>query len=182
MILQAMSFNEFQDCKALLQRLEDVVYVNKYKFNLESKFDEMVDWFLRKKLEITTRPIPAYASDNRKVNLLELYMVVKREGGHMRVTENNLWAVIKSTQQKETEKEIAEDAAEVRRSRSLDNQEGTRRNNAAEQDGEHYAFYVGNDWHRLKKLQKRRKFDFKQAEKAVNEAKRSVMMHSRKNN
>ncbi|KAF5805938.1 putative transcription factor & chromatin remodeling ARID family [Helianthus annuus] len=94
MILQAMSFNEFQDCKALLQRLEDVVYVNKYKFNLESKFDEMVDWFLRKKLEITTRPIPAYASDNRKVNLLELYMVVKREGGHMRVTENNLWAVV----------------------------------------------------------------------------------------
>ncbi|MFS7906587.1 hypothetical protein Hanom_Chr01g00061031 [Helianthus anomalus] len=77
---------------------------------------------------------------------------------------------IKSTQQKMTKKEIAEDVAEVRRSRSLDNQEGTGRNNAAEQDGEHYAFYAGNDWHGLKKLQKRRKFDFKQAKKVANEA------------
>ncbi|KAJ0763856.1 putative transcription factor & chromatin remodeling ARID family [Helianthus annuus] len=94
MILEVMTFNEFQDCKALLEMLEDVEYVSKYKFNLEVKFDEMVDWFLRKKLEITTRPIPAYASDNRKVNLLELYMVVKREGGHICVTTNNLWGVV----------------------------------------------------------------------------------------
>ncbi|KAJ0545783.1 putative transcription factor & chromatin remodeling ARID family [Helianthus annuus] len=94
MILQAMKFNEFQDCKALLEMLEDVDYVRKYKFNLEIKFDEMVDWFIKKKLEISTRPIPAYASDNRKVNLLELYMVVKREGGHRNVTANNLWVVV----------------------------------------------------------------------------------------
>ncbi|MFS7954918.1 putative transcription factor & chromatin remodeling ARID family [Helianthus anomalus] len=79
MILQAMSLKEFQDCKALLEMLEDCEYVNKYKFYLE---------------KIPIRPIPAYASDNRRVNLLELYMVIKREGGHRRVTENNLWAVV----------------------------------------------------------------------------------------
>ncbi|KAF5764193.1 putative transcription factor & chromatin remodeling ARID family [Helianthus annuus] len=89
-----MQFKEFQDCKALLDMTDDGDYVRKYKFILESKFDEMVDWFLTKKLEIMTRPIPAYASDNRKVSLLELYLVVEREGGHRRVTENNLWAMV----------------------------------------------------------------------------------------
>ncbi|KAM0047263.1 putative transcription factor & chromatin remodeling ARID family [Helianthus debilis subsp. tardiflorus] len=208
-----MSFKVLQDCKALLEMLENNGYVSKYKFSLESKFDDMVDWFLKEKLEITTRPIHAYASDNRKVSLLELCMVVKREGGHRRVTENNMWVVVakdmgfdyhdgefmrlmyamyldvlvyyykfKSTQQKVVEKEIVEDVAEVRRSRSLDNQEGTSNHTGAEQDGEHYAFYAGNNWYRLNKLQKRKKFDFKQAKKAVNEANKSVMMHSRKNN
>ncbi|KAJ0884832.1 putative transcription factor & chromatin remodeling ARID family [Helianthus annuus] len=94
MILQSMQFKEFQDCKALLDMMDDGDYVRKYKFILESKFDEMVDWFLTKKLEIMTRPIPAYASDNRKVSLLELYLVAEREGGHRRVTENNLWAMV----------------------------------------------------------------------------------------
>ncbi|KAM0000128.1 putative transcription factor & chromatin remodeling ARID family [Helianthus debilis subsp. tardiflorus] len=93
MILQAMKFNEFQYSKALLDMLEDVDYVCKIKFDLEIKFDEMVEWFIKIKLEISTRPIPAYASDNKKINLLELYMVVKREGGHMNVTSNNLWVV-----------------------------------------------------------------------------------------
>ncbi|KAF5823421.1 putative transcription factor & chromatin remodeling ARID family [Helianthus annuus] len=94
LILQAMSFKEFQDCKALLDMLDDEGYVMKYKYYLENKFDDMVDWFLKEKLEITTRPLPAYASDNRKVSLLELYMVVKREGGHRRITENNIWAMV----------------------------------------------------------------------------------------
>ncbi|KAJ0643032.1 putative transcription factor & chromatin remodeling ARID family [Helianthus annuus] len=94
MILQAMKFNEFQDCKALLEMLEDSDYVMKYKYELEVKFEEMIDWFLRIRLGITTRPIPAYTSDNRKVNLLELYMIVKREGGHNNVSSNNLWAMV----------------------------------------------------------------------------------------
>ncbi|KAF5819033.1 putative transcription factor & chromatin remodeling ARID family [Helianthus annuus] len=94
MILQAMKFNEFQDCKALLDMLEDVEYVSKYRYDLEIKFDMMLEWFIRTKLGITTSPILAYASDKRKVNLLELYMVVKREGGNRNVTSNNLWVVV----------------------------------------------------------------------------------------
>ncbi|MFS8018077.1 putative transcription factor & chromatin remodeling ARID family [Helianthus anomalus] len=54
----------------------------------------MVDRLLTKKLGVMTRPIPAYASNNRKVSLLDLYLVVEREGGHQRVTENNLWAMV----------------------------------------------------------------------------------------
>ncbi|KAJ0880397.1 putative transcription factor interactor and regulator CCHC(Zn) family [Helianthus annuus] len=52
MILQAMTFNEFQDCKALMDMLEDDEYVGKYKFFIEKKFEDMIDWFLKVKLEI----------------------------------------------------------------------------------------------------------------------------------
>ncbi|KAL9998219.1 hypothetical protein Hdeb2414_s0562g00917081 [Helianthus debilis subsp. tardiflorus] len=90
MILQAMSFNDFQDCKALLDMLDDDVYVGKYKFFIEKKFEEMIDWFLKVKLEINTRPLSAYAENNRIVSLLDLYLAVNREGGHRRVTDNNM--------------------------------------------------------------------------------------------
>ncbi|KAF5811860.1 putative transcription factor interactor and regulator CCHC(Zn) family [Helianthus annuus] len=82
LILQSMSFKEFNDCKALLNMLEDEDYFVKYRYHLDIKFNEMIDWFLKAKLEIFTRPLPAYASENRKVCLLDLYMSVKREGGH----------------------------------------------------------------------------------------------------
>ncbi|KAJ0810228.1 putative transcription factor & chromatin remodeling ARID family [Helianthus annuus] len=94
MILQAMKFHEFQDCKALLDMLEDVEYVFKYKHELEVKFEEMLEWFIKTKLGISTRPIPPYSVDNRKIDLLKLYVVVKQEGGHKNVTSNNLWAVV----------------------------------------------------------------------------------------
>ncbi|KAJ0779864.1 putative transcription factor & chromatin remodeling ARID family [Helianthus annuus] len=94
MILQAMKFNEFQNCKALLDMLEDSAYVMKYKYDLEVKFEEMIDWFLRIRMGITTRPIPVYMGNNKKVNLLELYMVIKRDGGHRNVTSNNLWGMV----------------------------------------------------------------------------------------
>ncbi|KAJ0814189.1 putative transcription factor & chromatin remodeling ARID family [Helianthus annuus] len=201
LILQAMSFKEFQDCKALLDMLEDDGYVSKYKYSLENKFDDMVDWFLKEKLEITSRPLRVYASDNRNLSLLVLYMVIKREGGQRRVTENNMWAMVakdmgfdyhdgefmrliyamyldvlvyyykfKSTQQMVAEREIVKDVADVKPSKSLDNQEGTSRHTGAEQDGvdgEHYAFYAGNDWYGINKLQKRTKFDFRQAERLL---------------
>ncbi|KAF5813961.1 putative transcription factor interactor and regulator CCHC(Zn) family [Helianthus annuus] len=94
LILQAMSFKDFQDCKALLHMLEDEDYVIKYKCYLDSTFENMIEWFIKEKLEIHSRPLPVYALNNRKVGLLDLYMVVKREGGHRRITENGMWAMI----------------------------------------------------------------------------------------
>ncbi|KAF5798965.1 putative transcription factor & chromatin remodeling ARID family [Helianthus annuus] len=222
MILQAMEFHEFQDCKALLDMLEDVEYVCKYKYDLQVKFEEMLEWFIKTKLGISTRPIPAYSGDKRKINLLELYVVVKREGGHKNVTSNNLWALaakdmgydyndgelmrimyamyldvlvyyykFKSTQQSVYERETVKSNEHVSRSRSFsDNQDsvgGRRERNMSddcipEEEGDHYALFAGNDWHGMKKLQKRRQFDFKQVEKAVDEANRSVLMHSQKYN
>ncbi|KAM0040947.1 putative transcription factor & chromatin remodeling ARID family [Helianthus debilis subsp. tardiflorus] len=71
--------------------MDDGEYIGKYKFILQTKFEEMVEWFITKKLGVTTRPIPAYASNNRKVSLLDLYLEIEKEGGHRNVTENNLW-------------------------------------------------------------------------------------------
>ncbi|KAF5755924.1 hypothetical protein HanRHA438_Chr17g0818251 [Helianthus annuus] len=72
LILQAMKFNDFRDCKALLDMLEDVDYFLKYKHYLEITFERMIEWFLRVKLEIHSRPLPAFASNNQKVGLLDL--------------------------------------------------------------------------------------------------------------
>ncbi|KAJ0854249.1 putative protein kinase RLK-Pelle-L-LEC family [Helianthus annuus] len=248
LILQAMSFKDFQDCKALLNMLEDEDYVIKYKYYLETTFNNMIEWFLKEKLEIHTRPLPAYASNNRKVELLDLYMALKREGGHRRITENNMWAMIakdtgfeyedgeymrliyamyldvlvyyykfKTTQEraigKEEEKivdprqsmsegdtEIIKDAGqtetagcssstgaierEVKHYALFTNQAGAL-NGFQEQSEEiqdvaenHYASYGGSDWHGLKKLQQRKRFDFSRAKKAVNEANYSVIKHS----
>ncbi|KAJ0921482.1 putative transcription factor & chromatin remodeling ARID family [Helianthus annuus] len=91
MILQTMKFKDFMDCKASLDMMDDDEYIGKYKYILQTKFEEMVEWFMIKKLGITTRPLPAYASNNQKVSLLDLYLETEKEGGHRNITESNLW-------------------------------------------------------------------------------------------
>ncbi|KAJ0522906.1 putative transcription factor interactor and regulator CCHC(Zn) family [Helianthus annuus] len=91
MILQTMEVKDFMDCKALLDMMDDDEYIGKYKHILQTQFEEMVEWFMIRKLGITTRPLPAYASNNRKVSLLDLYLETEKEGGHRNITENNLW-------------------------------------------------------------------------------------------
>ncbi|MFS7960583.1 putative transcription factor & chromatin remodeling ARID family [Helianthus anomalus] len=166
-----------------------------------------------------------YIPVKRKIDLLELYMVMKRDGGHKNVTTiiYNLWAVVakdmgyeysdsglmkimyamyldvlvyyykfKSTQQKVMEKETMKSDESVSGSwcyfdhhdLATNRKERTRSEGCIpeEEEGDHYALFAGNDWHGMKKLQKRRRFDFKQAVKAVDKANRSVLMHSLKHN
>ncbi|MFS7985852.1 hypothetical protein Hanom_Chr11g01003511 [Helianthus anomalus] len=48
---------------------------------------------------------------------------------------------------------------------------------------QHYGLFAGNDWEGVMKMQKkRRRFDFNQARKAVDEANRSVLMYAAKHN
>ncbi|KAM0053576.1 putative transcription factor & chromatin remodeling ARID family [Helianthus debilis subsp. tardiflorus] len=94
MIIRAMEFNDFNDCKALLEMMEDRKFVFQYKHELERKFEEMLQWFITVKLGISTRPIPPQMSDNKKVDLLSLYMIVERDGGYRSATDDNLWPVI----------------------------------------------------------------------------------------
>ncbi|KAJ0853686.1 putative transcription factor interactor and regulator CCHC(Zn) family [Helianthus annuus] len=209
MILQAMEFHDFTNCKSLLDMLEVGEFVFKYKHELEVKFEEMLEWFIKIKLGISTRPIPPYSADNRKIDLLDLYMVVKRDGGYKNVTANNLWAVVakdmgydyndgelmriifamyldvlvyyykfKTIQENVKEKEmIRSDEGPSTNSRERSKSEG----NAQEEETiQHYALFAGNDWHGMKKMQKRRRFDFKQAAKAVDEANQSVLQISTK--
>ncbi|KAF5757712.1 putative transcription factor interactor and regulator CCHC(Zn) family [Helianthus annuus] len=94
MIIRAVEFHDFTDCKSLLDMIDDREFVFKYKHELEGKFEEMLTWFLNVKLGISSRPIPPFASDNRKVDLLGLYVVVERDGGYRNVTNDNLWPVV----------------------------------------------------------------------------------------
>ncbi|MFS8015361.1 putative transcription factor & chromatin remodeling ARID family [Helianthus anomalus] len=84
--IRSMQFQDFSDWMSLLDKLEDVEYVFKFKHELEVKFEEMTEWLLRQKLGINTRPVPPYSEDNRKIDLLDLYMVVKRDGGYKNIT------------------------------------------------------------------------------------------------
>ncbi|MFS7928314.1 putative transcription factor & chromatin remodeling ARID family [Helianthus anomalus] len=206
MILQSMKFNELQDCKALLDMLDDGEYVMKYKYDIEGKFEEMIDWFLCIRMGINSRPIPVYMGNNKRVNLLELYMIVKREGGHRTVTSNNLWAMVSMGHDYEDGEYMRIVYAmyldvliyyykfkSIQDNVRNEETQGTARTVDAAGDGgrrivstggipdddrEHFALFAGNNWNGMKKIQKRRRFDFRQAEKAVNEANRSVLMNS----
>ncbi|MFS7952933.1 putative transcription factor & chromatin remodeling ARID family [Helianthus anomalus] len=94
MIIHAMEFQDFSDCKSLLEMMENGEFVFKYKHELEEKFEDMFTWFITVKLGISTRPIPPNAADNKKVDLLGLHMVVERDGGYRNVTDNNMWPMV----------------------------------------------------------------------------------------
>ncbi|KAJ0801716.1 putative ARID DNA-binding domain superfamily [Helianthus annuus] len=160
----------------------------------------MLKWFITVKLGITTRPLLEMMEDVK----------VKRDGRYRCVTDDNLWSVIakdmgyeyqdgeymriiyamyldvlvyyyrfKNVQGKVFDKEMVyegEPSSESchERSASLE----VVKDEAAM---DHYALYAGNDWEGAWKMHKRRrKFDFKEARKAVDEANRSVLMFAAK--
>ncbi|KAF5803155.1 putative transcription factor & chromatin remodeling ARID family [Helianthus annuus] len=94
MILKTLEFHEFADCKALINMLDDQEYVFKYKVDLQKKFEEMIRWFLNEYMGITSRPVPPYFSDQRKIDLLSLYILVAKDGGYREVTTENTWPII----------------------------------------------------------------------------------------
>ncbi|KAF5819645.1 putative transcription factor & chromatin remodeling ARID family [Helianthus annuus] len=180
MIIRAMEFHDFTDCKSLLDMIDDREFVFKYKHELEGKFEEMVTWLLNVKLGISSRPIPPFTSDNRKVDLLGLYVVAERDGGYRNVTNENLWPVVAKDMGYEyhdgefmriiyamyldvlvyyykfkgvQEKVIGSDAgpSEISHERRSD---GDVRDEEAYQ---HYALFAGNDWEGVMKMQKKRR-------------------------
>ncbi|KAM0006404.1 putative transcription factor interactor and regulator CCHC(Zn) family [Helianthus debilis subsp. tardiflorus] len=94
MIVKAMEFHEFADCKAFMDLIDDREFVFKYKHMLELKIEEMVKWFLFDYMGITARPIPPFTPNKRKLNLLSLYILVAMDGGYREVTTENLWPAI----------------------------------------------------------------------------------------
>ncbi|KAJ0515011.1 putative transcription factor interactor and regulator CCHC(Zn) family [Helianthus annuus] len=213
MIIRALEFHEFNDCKALLDMIDDRDFIFKYKYDLEVKFEEMVGWFLKEKMGITSRSIPPLLTDGRKINLLGLYVMVERDGGYRSVTIDNLWPAIakdlgfeyqdgdfirviyamyldvliyyykfKVTEERVQIKEMMEKGEtstagkDKGRSKSADP-------TPEDAASEHYALYAGNSWEGSWILhKKRRRFDFNEAKKVVDEANRSVQAHAAKYN
>ncbi|KAM0043962.1 putative transcription factor & chromatin remodeling ARID family [Helianthus debilis subsp. tardiflorus] len=140
----------------------------------------MLEWFIKIKLGISNRRIPPYSADNRKIDLLELYMVVKLDGGYKNVTSNNPWVVVAKDMGydyddcelmrimyavyldvlvyyykfKSTQEKVME--KETLRSDvgpSANRRERTRSEGCVSDDEDHhYALFAGNDWNGLKKL------------------------------
>ncbi|MFS7963060.1 putative ARID DNA-binding domain superfamily [Helianthus anomalus] len=92
MIIKAMEFYEFTDFKALLDMIDDREIVFKYKHALEAKFEEMVKWLLNVYMGISSRPVPPYAPNNRKIDMLGLYVLVERYSGYRNVTRKKIIA------------------------------------------------------------------------------------------
>ncbi|MFS8012430.1 hypothetical protein Hanom_Chr14g01320761 [Helianthus anomalus] len=90
------------------------------------------------------------------------------------------------TQEKALEKEEVKMAVNPRQSKSEGDKVAVtgcpRSAGAASKDADHYAFFVGNDWHGIKKLNIRRRFDFNRAKDAVDDANNIVLKNSRKHN
>ncbi|KAJ0802117.1 putative transcription factor interactor and regulator CCHC(Zn) family [Helianthus annuus] len=212
MVIRALEFNDFKDCVNLLNMLEDGKFVFHYKYELEKKFEEMVSWFVISFLGITTRPMPPVMTENRKIDLLSLYMIVERDGGYHSVTEDNLWPIIARDmgyEYKDGEymrtvyamyldilvyyfkfKDVqARTNNSERMKGSKDVPECSRgRSTSAEEikevtGMETYALYAENSWEGAWNAhKKRRKFNFDHARKTVEEANASVLKGAAKRN
>ncbi|MFS8015362.1 hypothetical protein Hanom_Chr15g01355531 [Helianthus anomalus] len=84
------------------------------------------------------------------------------------------------------EKVIAREATHDNKGPSTANQDRSKSDSEAPVNEEsmstQYALFAGSDWLGMKKLHKRRRFDFKQAAKALEEANRSVLKKSSRPN
>ncbi|KAL3619269.1 hypothetical protein CASFOL_036839 [Castilleja foliolosa] len=74
--------------------------LEKYRFDpckerLRSLFDQLLVAFMNEKSTSNcARPIPALCGDGRPVDLLKLFWVVRKIGGHKSASENNLWGFV----------------------------------------------------------------------------------------
>ncbi|KAJ0543742.1 putative transcription factor & chromatin remodeling ARID family [Helianthus annuus] len=212
MIVKAMEFHEFADCKAFLNLIDDREFVFKYKHGLELKFEVMVRWFLFDYMGITTRPVPPFTPSKRKIDLLSLYILVAVDGGYREVTTENLWPAIA----KDLGFEYNDgDYMRVTYAMYLDILEyyykfktvqgkvhdkevvfeeggsstGCHRRPRSASDiqqesagSKQFALFAGNDEDSWNLMKKRKRFNFNHARWAVEEANRSVMERVGKHN
>ncbi|KAJ0725192.1 putative transcription factor interactor and regulator CCHC(Zn) family [Helianthus annuus] len=207
LILRALEFHEFADCKALINMLDDRECVFKYKVDLQKKFEEMVRWFLNEYMGITSRPVPPYSPGQKNIDLLSLFA---RDGGYRDVTTENTWPIIakdlgfeyqdgdymriiyamyldvleyyykfKSVQEKVQDKEVVNDDAGL--SQSCHRRMKSAGDAHEDVGSNQYALFTGNGWEddwNLHKKRKRFNFNHNHMKKAVEDANRSVMQQA----
>ncbi|KAJ0434921.1 putative transcription factor interactor and regulator CCHC(Zn) family [Helianthus annuus] len=212
MIVKAMEFKEFEDCRTFMDLLDDRDFVLKYKHILDSKFEELVKWFLFEYMGIKTRPVPPIASYMRKVNLLSLYLLVAMDGGYRNVTTENIWHAIAKDMGfnyedgdymrvtyaayldvleyyynfKQVQKEIQDKKTVLEEGTSTGGRQGSSKNaGVTKQDSaemEPVALFAGVDDEDWNKGKRRKRFNFNYAKWAMDEANRSVLDQARKHN
>ncbi|KAJ0792966.1 putative transcription factor & chromatin remodeling ARID family [Helianthus annuus] len=209
MIIRALEFHDFADCKALLDMIDGRDFVFKYKYDLEKKFEEMVKWFLNVYMGITSRPVPPYTPNKRRIDLLSLYVLVARDGGYRDVTSENLWPVVAKDlgfdyqdgdymriiyamyldileyyYRFKSVQEKVYDKEMVNEEECPSQGCHERRKSTGDihddADSAQYALFAGNGWEDDWNFRKKRKFNHMR--KAVEDANRSVMQHTSKHN
>ncbi|KAJ0911807.1 putative transcription factor interactor and regulator CCHC(Zn) family [Helianthus annuus] len=212
MIVMAMEFNEFEDCRAFMNLLDDREFVFKYKHILDSKFEELVKWFLFEYMGILTRPVPPVTSHKRKINLLSLYLLVAVDGGYKNVTTENLWPAIAKDlgfdyedgdymrvtyamylgileyyyNFKAVQKRVQDKETVLEEGRSTGGcHERSKSAGEAQQESAgaaQVALFAGIDDEDWNQGKRRKRFNFNYARWAVDEANRSVLDQARKHN
>ncbi|KAM0059320.1 putative transcription factor & chromatin remodeling ARID family [Helianthus debilis subsp. tardiflorus] len=212
MIVKAMEFKEFEDCRAFMDLLDDRDFVLKYKHILDSKFEELVKWFLFDYMGIKTRPVPPIASYMRKVNLLSLYLLVAMDGGYRNVTTENTWPAIAKDlgfnyedgdymrvtyaayldvleyyyKFKQVQKKMQDKETVLEEGTSTGCRQGSSKiAGVTLQDSakmEPVALFAGVDDEDWNKGKRRKRFNFNYAKWAMDEANRSVLDQARKHN
>ncbi|GER30333.1 ARID/BRIGHT DNA-binding domain [Striga asiatica] len=70
-------------------------HIDPCKERLRGLFDQLlVAFFNEKSASNCVRPIPAFCRDGQPVDLLKLFWVVRKIGGHEEVSRNNLWGFV----------------------------------------------------------------------------------------
>ncbi|KAF5791006.1 putative transcription factor & chromatin remodeling ARID family [Helianthus annuus] len=72
-----------KDCIRLLDLIEEINEPWTFRDQIKERFLQMVDWFLHFYLRILGRPIPPLYEKGKRVELYDLYGIVKKEGGHI---------------------------------------------------------------------------------------------------
>ncbi|KAL8258566.1 hypothetical protein R6Q59_026519 [Mikania micrantha] len=86
-----------KECVAFLDLLQDQSYVMKNKTTLKTNFLKLVKWFFKDHLKTDSgRPYPPKLPNGMEVDLFDLYMYVKEEGGYNKASDNCKWLVIAS--------------------------------------------------------------------------------------
>ncbi|KAJ0591573.1 putative transcription factor & chromatin remodeling ARID family [Helianthus annuus] len=212
MIIMTMEFKEFEDCRAFMNMLDDREFVFKYKYILESKFGELIRWFLFEYMGITTRPVPPFTPNKRKIDLLSLYILVVVDGGYRDVTTENLWPAIAKDlgfeyedgdymrvtyamyldileyyyKLKTVQKKVQDKEIVLEEGGSTSGcHERSKSAGEAQQElagTTQVALFAGIDDDDWNQVKRRKRFNFNYARWAVEEANRSVMNQARKHN
>ncbi|KAJ0457139.1 putative transcription factor & chromatin remodeling ARID family [Helianthus annuus] len=212
MIVNAMEFKEFEDCRAFMNLLDDRDFVIKYKHILDSKFEELVKWFLFNYMGIRTRQVPPMDSYMRKVNLLSLYLLVAMDGGYQNITTKNTWPAIAKDMGfdyedgdymratyaayldvleyyynfKHVQQNMQDKKTVLEEGTSTSgHQEGSKNEGVAKQNAvemESVALFAGVDDEDWNKGKRRKRFNFNYAKWAMDEANRSILDQARKHN
>ncbi|KAD3336710.1 hypothetical protein E3N88_32229 [Mikania micrantha] len=79
--------DSFEGCYLFFEMFEEPNYVVKYKRQLQSQIDEVIEWFFKRIGQPDSKRYPPMLPNGEEVEFLDLYMFVKPDGGYNRIND-----------------------------------------------------------------------------------------------